>query len=94
MNYQVFLNVNGVFVFSANRIMENVLVSPMRFFFDPHHYKLQLVKLSKWDAMGIISVCTVYYCKIQILKIVNCNQGPISSIKFVRHILNCAYVVF
>ena len=22
------------------------------------------------------------------------NQGPISSIKFVRYILNCAYVVF
>ena len=75
MNYQVFLNVNGVFVFSENRIMEAVLVSPMRVLCDPHYYKLQLVKLSKWDVLGIISVCTVYYCKIQILKIVNCNQN-------------------
>ena len=85
MNYQVFLNVNGVFVFSANRIMENVLVSPMRFFFDPHHYKLQLVKLSKWDAMGIISVCTVNYCKIQILKIANCNQNSTHVPTMIEH---------
>ena len=43
------------------------------------------------DVYLLVSYCSVAFTS---MSIVACVLGPISSIKYVRYILNCAYVVF
>ena len=49
-----------------------------------------------WSLRGIICIARIWkFLSLDpIKKDTFYHQGPISSIKFVRYILNCAYVVF